>query len=342
MKSAVQPTREDLKVVERLSARVASVLELSRLLPFVLDAFLQVGRCRKGSLMLYDERAQELVIRCAKGLSARARRAVRLRLGEGVAGKVAATGRPIRIADIRASALYRDFFSEPGKLRPRESLVALPLPYQGKLVGVVNLQDKASGGAFTRRDELVLALLANHAAVAINNARLYELAITDGLTGAFTARYFQLRLAEEVERARRSASSLALAMIDLDDFKKFNDTYGHPAGDAALVHAVNHFRAGLRQTDLLCRYGGEEFALVLPNTSLAAAVQLSERLRARLAGAALERDGKNFFLTASFGVSAAAPPDSAERLVEAADQNLYLAKRLGKNRVEPAAAALGG
>src|SRR5262249_10151176 len=133
--------------------------------------------------------------------------------------------------------------------------------------------------------------------------------------------------------SRRSGSPLALVLADLDDFKRVNDTWGHAVGDEALRTFAEILRSNVRDVDLPVRLGGEEFAVLLPDTDLNGATQLAERVRLALAGTTVERDGARFAMTASFGVSCYPESAASDDLLSDADRRLYDAKREGKNRV---------
>jgi diguanylate cyclase (GGDEF)-like protein len=170
---------------------------------------------------------------------------------------------------------------------------------------------------------------------------LAERSVTDALTGLKNRRFFDERFPEEFERARRYADPLSLVMIDLDHFKRVNDRYGHPAGDAVLREAARHIRASIRDPDICARYGGEEFAVILPKTHLDGALvvagRISRELGAKvypLAGGGSGADG-DLRVTASMGIAAFPAPEitSAELLLRFADEALYQAKRSGRNTV---------
>jgi diguanylate cyclase (GGDEF)-like protein len=166
--------------------------------------------------------------------------------------------------------------------------------------------------------------------------RVASQAATDSLTGLANRRTLDEELALEWRRAHRVGDSLAFVLLDLDDFKKVNDSHGHPAGDAVLRSVGEILGAGVRHVDLAGRYGGEEFALILPETDLAGALKLAERIRARLETTAVELpSGETLHTTASFGVAVNDELTTAEQLVAAADEALYAAKAAGKNCVRP-------
>ena len=255
-----------------------------------------------------------------------------------------------------------------------------PLEFGGQVIGVLGIVESSYCRRFTETEKELFSQLAVLAAIAIHNADLFtvleHLAITDGLTDVYNHRYFYERLAQEVARAVRYELPLSLLMLDIDDFKLFNDQFGHRAGDDALRDLASLLNAQTRQNvDLVARYGGEEFAIILPSTGLVGAVTVGERLRSTIAengpalgeggqagnevhvadggeGAALgvaERirssiaggvfgpPGSPTSITASVGVASfPAHAASADELVEAADRAVYLAKERGKNRVEMA------
>jgi diguanylate cyclase (GGDEF)-like protein len=158
---------------------------------------------------------------------------------------------------------------------------------------------------------------------------------TDPLTGLFNYRYLMLALDREMERSKRSGLTFGLIMIDLDYFKRINDTYGHQAGNAALQWVGNIWCSNLRRIDIACRYGGEEFAIILPGTYLLQAVQAAERLRSMLENSPLDLNGERVPLTASFGVEVFNTKDlvSPDELIYRADCFLQEAKQKGRNRV---------
>lgn len=170
-------------------------------------------------------------------------------------------------------------------------------------------------------------------------AELERLSVTDGLTGLYNKRFLQLRLPEEFARVLRYRDPLSIMMFDLDHFKRVNDTYGHPFGDAVLKATGEVLRSTAREVDLCCRYGGEEFAVILPKTGAAGAQTLAERFLARLRETVHRFEGAGDLapadvrVTASVGIAAFPEVDSQEGLVQCADAALYVSKRQGRDRV---------
>lgn len=203
--------------------------------------------------------------------------------------------------------------------------------------GVMIVDNSLSRKPIIPHEITLLSIVAHAVGGAINNAKVYSRtvreSIHDELTGLYNRRFFNERLLDEVERARRYGGSFSVVMCDIDHFKRINDTYGHPIGDRVLAHVAGLLQSSIRSNDMACRYGGEEFALLLIATEKEFAARVAEQLRAKLAAAAMDEIGGNS-ITASFGVAAfGADAISFEALVSKADQALYLAKLNGRNQV---------
>ncbi len=215
------------------------------------------------------------------------------------------------------------------------SWLGVPLEIHDEVLGVLSIESNDIG-AFGPHESRLLGAIGSQAAVTLQNARLYELAMVDGLTKLFVRRYFDARLEEEVHRAQRFGTEFSVVMMDVDNFKSLNDTYGHQVGDQLLLGFAEIVRCQLRGVDTAARYGGEEFAIILPRTRLVDARQLADRIRRAVREFVVEIDGQPIRTTASFGI--AEYPDSGattgEGLVRLADLALYRAKRCGKDRVE--------
>ncbi len=209
----------------------------------------------------------------------------------------------------------------------------------GSVVGALHLA-RPHGAPFTDYERKLVDLVAAEAAAAIQNARLHEetqrLATVDQLTGVFNYRYFNETLSLEVERARRLGYAVGLLMLDLDNFKFVNDTFGHPIGDEALREVAEVLRTSLRRTDVVSRYGGEEFAVILPGLGARGVRAVGEKLRRAVRGLQPLKQDRSvpFPVTISVGGASQPPAElTAESLIREADAALYEAKRRGKDYV---------
>jgi diguanylate cyclase (GGDEF)-like protein len=207
-------------------------------------------------------------------------------------------------------------------------------------VGLVVLGTPRAGADLDRRDLDLLEAIAHQAAAVLDNLRLLDLATTDPLTRLPRRQVFEERLRQELDRSARTGRPLAVALADVDDFKRLNDGHGHLAGDRALQAVAGTLAGGCRSTDLVARFGGEEFVLLFPETGLDAAAALAEKLRAGVAAREVTGlDGERLSVTVSLGLAAAEGPGGGvgpADLLRAADEALYRAKAGGKNRVEAA------
>ena len=216
----------------------------------------------------------------------------------------------------------------------------LPLRADRECLGVLELSTALEGSreaktAVADRLERQARDLSEHIAVAIKTSHLHDKAIIDGLTKLYTKRHFMEQLEASLNLARRFGKPFSLVLVDIDHFKKVNDTYGHLTGDHVLVGVAETMRRALRQYDAAFRYGGEELAMLLPETDVDGAAKLAERVRSRIANRTFKaEDGRKLTVTASFGVAMRQPDMSTpEQIIEAADGALYAAKERGRNRV---------
>lgn len=250
---------------------------------------------------------------------------------DGLTYTVARSGKRIVVPDMRTSPLF-------AAMQWRGAIIGMPLKIAQRVVGVMTIAYEKPR-TFSENELRTLDLLAAQAAIAIENASLYDqvqqLAVTDPLTNIYNRRGFFQIGDSEIERARRFGHPLSALMFDLDYFKQFNDTFGHPFGDKILVALVEVCRRNIRTLDILGRYGGEEFAVLLPETDSATAAQIAERVREAVEKTQMQIDDRVISITISIGV--ATLHDGVfdlTALLDQADQALYRAKQAGRNRVE--------
>ncbi len=241
--------------------------------------------------------------------------------------------RSLRVDNVRREARAYGYRWLTEQL-PYRSWLGVPLEADRTPLGVISIASTEIS-AFTEQDEEMLRTLGQQVVSALENARLFELATIDGLTRLLNSRYLRQKLAEEFERTSKIRGQLSVVMVDIDHFKKINDTHGHEVGNEVLQHLAILLRGNLRDSDIAGRYGGEEFMLILPNTSADAAHFVSERLRRTIEETPADTDGGLIHITASLGVAnfPTFPAGEPDALVEQADRALYESKRGGRNRV---------
>jgi diguanylate cyclase (GGDEF) domain len=295
----------------------------------------------RASLLIFDENSNELILKAAIGLATDPTTVSPIRLGEGVSGEVIESGKALMVEDVDLSGLM----PAPAERRYKtKSFISYPISIAGRKIGVLNVTDKSGGGVYDEVDLSLLDIIGPQVALALERAEWQEraiefqlMSITDPLTGLPNRRYLEERLTEELNRSKRYDYPMSFLMIDIDDFKSYNDNNGHQAGDLALQITGHCLKAALRSADIASRYGGEEFCILLPQTSVAEAGVIADRIRHRVSTTHFPH-GKSQPLgrvTISIGVATYSTiVNSAETVIAAADRALYQAKSLGKDRVE--------
>jgi diguanylate cyclase (GGDEF)-like protein len=360
-------THERLQVLLRIGMRLAAERNLDRLLAMIMEETTAAMQADRSTLYLIDREKQEMWAKIAQGVET-----VELRfpVGTGIAGQVGKTGEIINIPDAYQDPRFNPEFDQRTGYRTKSILCAPLKSISGTPIGAVQVLNRREG-RFLPEDEVLLTALASQAAVAIENAGLYlklhdlnesleekvrertadllranerlsmlnrelaDISVTDGLTQAYNRQHFMDRLRQEVKRADRYRTQLSLIMLDIDHFKRVNDSFGHQAGDAVLAGISQKIRERLRDTDLFARYGGEEFCVIAIAMDAANAYLLADRLRDLIAQTVFQHNGRVMQVTVSMGVSSWRPEigERFEELIRLADEALYRAKREGRNRV---------
>lgn len=311
--------------------------EPSRIYDSILAQSADLLKAERGSLLLFDENANELTMKAGRGIPVPMSEVVSIRMGEGIAGAVLSEGRPL-VTTI--DALGKESLSE--RRYKTKSFISYPIAIGPRKIGVLNLTDKIGGGSYDKGDLNMIDLVAPQIALALERAawqhranQFQLMSITDPLTGLHNRRYLEARLTEELNRSKRYDHPMSFMMIDIDDFKLYNDLNGHQAGDRALEITAQCLRSTLRKVDVASRYGGEEFTILLPQTTLEEAGAIADRLRRKVMSTRFPHGESQPLgaVTVSIGVSSFSPSlDSVEAIVRAADRALYHAKSHGKNR----------
>jgi diguanylate cyclase (GGDEF)-like protein len=329
--------------VSELTQSITAILDYETLLKTILEKSADLLKAEQGSLMLVDYETNGLLLEAKKGMTNGRTDKLRIRKGEGIAGRVAELGEPFLVENVEIDPRIKQKNRRHYKTL---SCVSVPLKIEERVIGVLNLSDKISGEVFDEEDLRLIQSFATHAAIVMERNVLYsqteklkKLSITDSLTGLLNRRYFHERLEEEVSRSGRHGRNLSVMMLDIDGFKYYNDTFGHRIGDKALKVIADIILNSVRSIDIVSRYGGDEFMVILPETDKALAVQIAERLRADVAKIVLPTNGiadaSSIAITLSIGmVCYPEHGGTAELLLEHVDKALYLAKKRGKNRIE--------
>jgi diguanylate cyclase (GGDEF)-like protein len=329
--------------ISELTKGLAPIQNYGTLLQTILDKSAELLKAEQGSLMLIDHDTDALLLEAKKGIVEGVSAKLRISRGEGIAGKVAEIGEPFLVKDVEQDPRTNQKNRQHYKT---SSFVSVPLKIDNRIIGVLNLSDKTSGEVFDEDDLTLIQTFATHAALVMERnvffnqtEELKKLTITDSLTGLLNRRYLYERLKIEIARAERTSHQLSLLMVDLDGFKACNDSLGHIFGDKILKSVAETLFNTVRTMDIVSRYGGDEFMIILPETGESLASEIADRVRSNVINnVPLPQDGdstKPHSITASIGI--VCYPDhgtSVELLLENVDKALYRAKKSGRNRVE--------
>ena len=295
----------------------------------------ELMKAGRSSLMIFDEKSASLIVKAAIGLTAETIKKETATLGARVAAGVLHDGKPLVVRNVENTEMKSAPLDWQYKSK---SFISYPIEIGGRKIGVLNLTDKAGGEDYNESDLDLLDAIVPQLAVLIDRADLkhkagefQQLSVTDALTGLLNRRYLEERLTEEIKRSNRYGFPMSFMMIDVDDFKSYNDNFSHPEGDKALKLVADCLRETLRGADIAARYGGEEFSILLPQTSSAEAQIIAERIREGVDSA----DFPNRKVTVSIGVASCSPlVATSAGIIQAADDALYEAKRRGRNNVQ--------
>jgi diguanylate cyclase (GGDEF)-like protein len=334
----------EVAVFQELGKALTSSLQLDQVLRTIMEKIDEFLRPDNWSLLLLDEAKQELYFELAVGKASQALKDVRIKLGQGIAGWVAQHGEVVIVPDTSKDTRFFGKVDEKTKMETR-SIVAVPVRFRESCLGVIELINCVGPEGFDPRDLKLLEALSDFAAIALENARhvkrIHELTIKDDCTSLYNARHMGFILDTEIYRSQRYNYEFSIVFIDLDHFKQVNDTHGHLVGSRLLAEMGEALKTNCRLIDFAFRYGGDEFVILLPQTSKDNAIKVARRLHKLIRETVwLTKEGLNIRVTPSVGL-AAYPLDSKtkEGLLHLADEAMYLVKNTSRDNV--AAANLG-
>ncbi len=331
---SLERKEERYESLKDVTSILSSSLSLDEVIELILDNALRVvGKSESALLFLTDTRLQELSLVVSK--SEKGASIIKAKKGDILDEWVFKQRQPLLVEDIKKDFRFNeDELKE--YMRSYRSVISCLLTEEKKIIGILRLEHSRPHN-YTSEDLRLLDILCDLGAASLQNARLYKqtlaLAITDGLTGLYLRRYFLDRLKEELSRSLRSDLQCSLLMVDIDNFKTYNDRYGHTAGDIVLKTLSNVFK-NLVHSGIVARYGGEEFSILLPETSKEKARRIADTIRKAVKKEMIELRRIETNVTVSIGL-ASFPEDARlqDELILKADERLYKAKREGKDRV---------
>ncbi len=326
--------KQKLELLLNINERVNAIHDSDELINFIVDETAAMFNAKRCSLMLLDEEKKELTIRGSRGIDQEFIELTRIKLGDAFSGVVAKEGKPLLVKNIEYDAPHcrakRPSYSS-------RSFMIVPIKFEGRIIGTINVADKTANdlteGLFDEIDLKILCAIAREVAVALENAKLIKdlnlMTMTDPLTHIFNYRQFAQSLDFQIKRIEKEKrGTLCLIMLDVDQFKSYNDTFGHLEGDALLSNLGQILKAQLRESDVVCRYAGDEFVIVLPDTTEIGAQKAAMKVKSTVAEYPFKCK-----VTVSLGVARFQEGITSKELIRRADTALYFSKHGGRDQV---------
>jgi diguanylate cyclase (GGDEF)-like protein len=338
LKGEMRQKERELSFFINAGKLLTSSLEFKKTVKTILEQAHLLVRGEVWTLLLLDESSKELYFEMTKGKLKKTFKPFTVKPGRGVPGTVVKTGLPILIPDVRENLKYSTEIEQRIMARPK-SILAVPVVNKKKTIGVLEMVNKEDGTPFDAKDLGLLSTLVDQASIAIERSRMYqkmsELVVTDDLTKLFNFRYLEQTLDSELRRSQRYKSEISLVFLDIDHFKEVNDAYGHQAGSQVLIELGKVLIDSLRDVDIIARYGGDEFVVVLPETSVETTHHIVKRLQKHIREFKfLKKKGLKIKLTVSFGIAGfPVHAKNKEDLLKASDYAMYIAKNSGRDRI---------
>ncbi len=331
----------DFSTVMKSTNAISSEIDLGKLLDAIMKFSLESAGAQKGFLILENESDKNLYIEAESSIEdgIRVLNSIPVKnyenLSISIVNYVNKSNEDVVLNHATEEGMFKN---DPYILKNKiKSILCMPIMYKQKIAGILYLENNITANAFTPERLELLRILSSQAAISIENAALYQRAVIDGLTQIYNRAFFDNYLIKCFAEAKRYNKNLSLLIIDIDHFKKFNDTYGHQVGDVILKSTASNIHGAIRLSDLAARYGGEEFVVVMPGTGIVDAILVAEKIRKGIEKmeVACKAGGIDLLLkvTVSIGAAEISEDDDRIALLEKADKNLYKAKDMGRNRV---------
>lgn len=306
---------------------------LKTILSDILEKTIAIVEAEKGFIMLYNENTESLYIEVAQGMddlnNSLNQNNKKVLSGENIQNQVFKTLQPVIVNEksaLLALGLEKDIYS----------IICVPLICNNEAIGVIYVSNKQTNSKFSLVDLDLLSILAGNVSSVVDQGRLYKKSVTDFLTSLYSRSYFESKMIAELKRSTRFDHSLSVLMLDIDCFKKVNDTYGHSVGDDVIKMVAEHITSNVRVgVDLAARYGGDEFSIMLPETPLDGAIVVGDRILESIEASIMETKGFKLKLTVSIGVASNQENNVTDykELLNFADEALYNSKKNGRNKI---------
>ncbi len=330
LRNQIDLEKRKLEQVLNIEEHLNTIFDLNKLIDFIVNNTTAILEAQKCSIMFVDENCGELCIKGYKGIDQELVANSRIKIGDPVAGIIALEGKPVLVVDIEND---RRFLRKNRSSYESKSFISAPIKLGENLMGVISLADKCGAQAvFTELDLKILCMIVRQAAIAIENAKMYRqlnyLTVIDPITNIHNYRFFIQKLDYEIQRSKRYGGALCIIMLDVDEFKSYNDDFGHLEGDHLLREIARILEESLRKVDIACRYAGDEFVLILPEAEPAEAEIVAKKILRKVWGLLLKRK-----IALSIGIAKYSSQTDRTEFILKADSALYTAKREGKNKI---------
>ena len=317
-----------LEQVLNIEAGLHSILDFNKLIDFVVEKVCQVLEVEKCSVMFIDHELGELCVKGYRGIEESTVSGERLKIGDNISKLVGLYHK----VDVDAEFSHKNSIKIDGSLYQGQRFLSVPIELKDRAHGIINVSHKKNkeSDVFTDLDLRIIFMIVRQVRIAVENAELYRelkyLTTIDALTGIYNYRHLNQALDQEIIRSQRYKRNLSFIMMDVDQFKVYNDTFGHVEGDKLLQEIAKTIKQNVRATDVVCRYAGDEFAVILPETDLTQAQIVVDKIKKKVSAVSLKQP-----ITISLGAAQYVSGTNRHDLIQRADSHLYEAKKLRKN-----------